>query len=42
MSQENVQRAEMAGVFHVRDGTVTRCVGYVDRVRAVEAVGLRE
>jgi ketosteroid isomerase-like protein len=33
---------ELAAVFHVREGTVTRFVGYVDRTRALEAVGLRE
>ncbi|HET8822969.1 MAG TPA: nuclear transport factor 2 family protein [Thermoleophilaceae bacterium] len=31
-----------AGVFHVRDGKVTRFVGYLDHERALEAVGLRE
>jgi ketosteroid isomerase-like protein len=31
---------EMAAVFHVREGRVTRFIGYVDRARAVEAVGL--
>ena len=31
-----------AGVFHVRDGRVTRFVGYFDHERALEAVGLRE
>jgi len=33
---------EMTAVFHLRDGRVTRFVGYVDRARALEAVGLRE
>ena len=33
---------QIAGVFHVRDGRVTRFVGYVDRARALEAAGLRE
>jgi len=33
---------ELAAVFHAREGTVTRFVGYVDRTRALEAVGLRE
>ena len=32
----------MAGVFHLREGRVTRFVGYVNRARALEAVGLRE
>ena len=31
-----------AGVFHVRDGRVTRFIGYFDHERALEAVGLRE
>jgi ketosteroid isomerase-like protein len=31
-----------AGLFHVRDGKVTRFVGYLDHERAMEAVGLRE
>ena len=33
---------EMAGVFHVREGRVTRFVGYLDRARALEAPGQRE
>ena len=32
----------MAGVFHVREGRVTRFAGYIDRAEALEAVGLRE
>jgi ketosteroid isomerase-like protein len=32
----------MVGVFHVREGRVTRFVGYADHERALEAVGLRE
>ena len=31
-----------AGLFHVRDGKVTKFVGYLDHERALEAVGLRE
>jgi ketosteroid isomerase-like protein len=31
-----------AGVFHVREGRVTRFVAYLDHERALEAVGLRE
>ena len=31
-----------AGIFHVREGRVTRFVVYVDQERALEAVGLRE
>ena len=31
-----------AGVFHVREGRVTRFVVYRDRAQALEAVGLRE
>ena len=31
-----------AGVFHIRDGRVTRFVGYIDHERALEAVGLPE
>ena len=30
------------GVFHVREGRVTRFVAYVDAERGLEAVGLRE
>jgi ketosteroid isomerase-like protein len=33
---------EMAGVFHVREGRVTRFDAYVDRARALEALGLSE
>ena len=33
---------QMAGIFHVREGRVTRFVGYIDWARALEAVGLRE
>ena len=32
----------MAGVFHLRDGMLTRFVGYTDHAEALEAVGLRE
>ena len=32
----------MAGVFHLREGMVTRFVGYIDYAEALEAVGLRE
>ena len=31
-----------ANLFHLRDGEVTRLVTYMDRERALEAVGLRE
>ena len=31
-----------AGLFHVRDGKVTRFVGYLDHERALEAVGVSE
>ena len=31
-----------AGVFHVREGRVTRFVAYIDHERALQAVGLRE
>jgi ketosteroid isomerase-like protein len=31
-----------AGLFHLRDGKVTKFVGYFDHERALEAVGLRE
>ena len=31
-----------AGLFHIRDGKVTRLVLYFDRSAALEAVGLRE
>ena len=31
-----------ANLFHLRDGKVTRLVTYMDRERALEAVGLRE
>jgi ketosteroid isomerase-like protein len=32
----------IAGLFQVRDGKVTRFVGYLDHERALEAVGLKE
>jgi len=32
----------IAGVFHLRDGRVTRLVVYYDRADALEAAGLRE
>ena len=32
----------MAGVFHLREGRVTKFVGYLDHERALEAVGLSE
>jgi ketosteroid isomerase-like protein len=32
----------IAGLFHVREGRVTRFVGYLDHQRALEAVGLSE
>ena len=32
----------MAGVFHLREGRVTKFVGYSDHERALEAAGLRE
>ena len=31
-----------AGVFHLREGRVTKFVGYTDHERALEAVGPRE
>ena len=31
-----------AGLFHLRDGKVTKFVGYLDQERALEAVELRE
>ena len=32
----------MVGVFHLREGRVTKFVGYVDHERALETLGLRE
>ncbi len=32
----------MAGVFHLREGRVTKFVAYLDHERALEAVGLSE
>lgn len=34
--------ARLAGLFHLRDGRVTRFVGYYDRAAALDAAGLRE
>ena len=34
--------AKGASLFHVRDGTVTRLVGYFDRERALADLGLSE
>ncbi len=33
---------ELAHVYTLRDGKATRCVEYMDRAEALEAVGLRE
>ncbi len=39
---EQVPSQGAAVLFHIRDGKVTRLVGYFERERALEAAGLKE